>query len=50
MVKIKDFTLASKKTGEGALAPPVPYTPPAHVISLNDKIINEILIYKVIVF
>ena len=31
MVKIKDFTLASKNLGGGGHVPPVPYTPPAHV-------------------
>ena len=30
MVKIKDFTLASKKSGGHVPPPPVPYTPPAH--------------------
>ena len=33
MVKIKDFTLASKK--RGGHVPPVPYTPPAHANTLS---------------
>ena len=31
MVKIKDFTLASKNLRGGGHVLPVPYTPPAHV-------------------
>ena len=42
MVKIKDFTLASKNLGEHV--PPVPYTPPAHdcYINTNRKILKVI--------
>ena len=41
MVKIKDFTLASKNLG-GARAPPVPYTPPAH--GKGFELINDLLL------
>ena len=35
MVKIKDFTLASKNRGGGHVLPSVPYTPPA-CVRVND--------------
>ena len=39
MVKIKDFTLASKNLGGGARALPcgVPYSTPAHVYKVNNQ-------------
>ena len=46
MIKIKDFTLASKNLGRGARAPPpVPYTPPAHA---RHKLISDQMLLSVI--